>query len=143
MRILITLLSILFFAPFTSSAVYAKNYSGNISINLGECSAYDCQYLITFESSETNSQELSPNIKWLILDCDNNTIKEATTYFNTILPGKKQRKTLNVSFRDMFEPDGGPVTFVAQGAKSGMVTGGLGKPVPLILNADTWTFCLQ
>ena len=70
MRILITLLSILFFAPFTSSTVYAKddNFEGNISINLGECTSYSCTYWITFESRETSTKEFEPHIEWLILD---------------------------------------------------------------------------
>ena len=96
MRILITLLSILFFAPFTSSTVYAKDdsFSGNISINLSQCTSSYCKYLITFESSETSTKKFSPIIKWIILDCDSNTVKETRTYFDTIYPGKKQKKEL-------------------------------------------------
>ena len=143
MRILITLLSILFFAPFTSSAVYARdNFSGNISINRGECTTYDCEYLITFESSETSSQAFEPRIEWLILDCDSNTVKETRTYFDTIYPGKKQKKELTVFFREMFEP-GDQVKFTVGEAKSGMEYVGTGIPFPLFLNRYTFSFCSQ
>ena len=144
MRILITLLSILFFAPFTSSAVYARdNFSGNISINLGDCTSSYCDYLITFQSSETSPQAFEPRIEWLILDCDSNTINEATSYFDTIFPGKKQRKEVRVRFSDMFEPGGGPVSFLVEEARSGMVTSYNSRPIPLILNAKSWSFCSQ
>jgi len=150
MRIIITLLSILFFAPFTSSTVYAKddNFAGNISINLSKCTNSYCEYLITFKSRETTTKEFKPIIEWLILDCDSNTVRETTTFFDTIYPGKKQRKRVLISFDEMFEPGEGQVKFMVLKARSNMVYldsygDRTSTPFPLLLDRYTWFFCSQ
>ena len=98
--------------------------------------------MITFESSETSTKKFSPIIKWIILDCDSNTVKETSTYFDTIYPGKKQRKELTVFYREMFEP-GNQVKFTVEEANPGMVFVGTSIPFPLSLDRYSWSFCSQ